>query len=190
MEDESLPPPSDPEVTERWGTGGALFLPRKPPSRTPLFLTTPSAFPPSPPDPAPSPSSGCGNTLPHVTSWNGAVRRLSWRLWTALSLHSRNSSRCRGSCYRVGAGAGRPAGPELQSRGPPLAVVGPEVTERAADIEGLGGARRGGRPGAVQHPSTQGKVLEVSVEIWMDGVSYRRIDKTQYSNNLVFSKLI
>lgn len=64
LEDESLPPPSDPEGTEeRWGTGGALFLPRKPPSSTPLFLTPPSAFPPSPGDPTLSPSSGCGCTF-------------------------------------------------------------------------------------------------------------------------------
>lgn len=60
LDEESLPPPSDPDGTEeRWGTGGALFLPRKPPSSTPLFLTPPSAFTPSPTDPTLSPSSGC-----------------------------------------------------------------------------------------------------------------------------------
>lgn len=51
LEDESLLPPSEPE--ERWGTGGALFLPRKLPSSTPFFLPPPSALSPSA---TPSPS--------------------------------------------------------------------------------------------------------------------------------------
>ncbi len=83
LADESLPPPSDPEGTEeRWGTGGALFLPRKPPSSTPLFLTPPSAFAPSPPDPKPSPSSGCGCTFrltsPPGIGLSGGCRGDSW----------------------------------------------------------------------------------------------------------------
>lgn len=83
LEDESLPPPSDPEGRdERCGTGGALFLPKKPPSSTPLFLTHPSAFTPSPPDPTLSPSSGCGWTFrltsPPGIGLSGACRGDSW----------------------------------------------------------------------------------------------------------------
>lgn len=87
LEDESLPPPSDPDGREdRRGTGGALFLPRKPPSSTPLFLTPPSTFAPSPPDPDPdpdpSPSSVCGCTFrltsPPGIGLSGGCRGDSW----------------------------------------------------------------------------------------------------------------
>lgn len=60
LEEESLPPPSDPDGTEdRWGTGGALFLPRKPPSRTPFLRAPGSALGPSPPSPPSSHGGGC-----------------------------------------------------------------------------------------------------------------------------------
>lgn len=112
-----------------------------------------------------------GHLPPDVSSGNRAVGGLSRRLRAAFRLQPGETGGRHGSSYGVGAWAGRSAGPELHRRGSPLAVLGPEVTERAAGVGG--GALCALLTCAVQDASTQAEVLEVSVARKMDGVRYR-----------------
>lgn len=101
---------------------------------------------------APVPLALLGRRLhlpPDVSARAGAVGRLPRRLRALVGLGGRRR---------------RLTGPELHGRGSPLAVLGPEVAERAAGVRGRAQAL-GGRLGrAVQHPPAQAEVLEVPEE--------------------------
>lgn len=61
-----------------------------------------------------------------------------------------------------GAGTGGSACAELHHHASPLAVLEPKLTERPTGFRGHGGALCGRLSCAVQHPTTQAEVLEIS----------------------------